>query len=382
VLQAVKGAGIWRSTVAASPRAWTHVAIGTAAASDRVLSASGVFGSASTFLMGLYAGGIWKSIDSGSTFNPVTVTAAQADFSYGAGTTAVDPFVSVWDIAASTSNANLIYAATGGAGMFYAGDPDGLMRWNGTSWGAVASNAPTGSPWNGTVETGAPAIGSQIFGVAINTSSDNIVYSSLLTGYPTPNGASNVGIMVRNATPAWGTTTTTVTAPALIIHQVRDVVTSAATPNKLVALTFDDKPIVSSNGSTFDTLATVSTYGFERIRFFSVAENPNNTGQWIGGTNKGLFTSGDGFIWSRVNMSPVFPQLVITAVGFRPTGGFTNRAFAADFAGNRFCSNNGGATWVQLAPSLAAGVNAIRVIGTNLYYLTDGAGMFQETATC
>jgi photosystem II stability/assembly factor-like uncharacterized protein len=156
-------------------------------------------------------------------------------------------------------------------------------------------------------------------------------------------------------------------------------VQSLVSGSKTIALPFDDKAMVSVDGGATYSVVSVSQYGFERMRFFSAAESPTNTAQWIAGTNKGIFRSTDfGASWTRVNMATPFTVLAVTAVGYKPSG----VAFAADFEGRRFCSNNGGANWVALSPQLRAGVNAIRTINGSLYYLTDGAGIFREDATC
>ena len=115
------------------------------------------------------------------------------------------------------------------------------------------------------------------------------------------------------------------------------------------------------------------------IRFYSAAESHANSAIWIGGTNKGLFRSTDGGnTWFRVAMNGVFQQQTISAVGSKQSNG---RLFAADIDGNRYCSVDGN-TWVSAGTKLRAGVNAIRTFGGNLYYLTDGAGIFREDGTC
>jgi hypothetical protein len=364
VLKAVRGAGVWRSTASASPRSWSRVSFPGA---DRVLSATGAGSASAPMFAGLYAGGAWRSTDGGGSFSPPTVNGmVQADFAFATGATRVSPFTSIWDLASSATNGNVVYAAAGGVGMFYSNDESGLFRWNGSAWGAIGANATAGAPWNGFVEPGITIPFVQVYGVAVNPGDQESVYASFL--------GSNFGIYRRSGA-AWSA----VAMPSqTVTPQVRSIVTSA-TPSKLLALPFDDKAILSTNGGASFAPVSVSQTGFERVRFFSAAENPANGNQWVAGTNKGVFISGDGgFNWSRVTMAVPFTQLVVNAVGFNAAG----RAFAADFEGNRYCSANGGQSWVSAGSPLRAGVNAIRTLGGNLYYLTDGAGMFREDGTC
>ncbi len=360
VLKAIKGAGVWRSTTDLAQRTWTRVSFPGA---DRVLSATGVAGSSSTILAGLHAGGVWRSTNGGTSFSPPTVTASQADFAFAGGATSVAPFVSIWELSASSSNANVIYAAAGGVGMFYSNDNPGLFRFNGTSWGGVGNNVPSGAPWNGNLESGIALNVQQVYGVAVNTANDQVAYTSYLT----PGGVFTRG----------GTNWTQVVPPG-VTPQVRSVVLAASSSSKQLALPFDDKATLSTNGGASYTQITASQTGFERLRFFSAAENPTNSQQWIGGTNKGLFrTSDGGTSWNRVAAGSIFKQYAITAVGFR-----SGTAFAGDWDGNRYCSTDGGATWKSAGTKLRAGINAIRTIGSSLYYLTDGAGYFREDGTC
>ncbi|MEP7216979.1 MAG: sialidase family protein, partial [Anaerolineaceae bacterium] len=226
VLKAIRGAGVWRSSAAASPRSWTRVSFPGA---DRILSASGVAGSTSTLLAGLYAGGVWRSTDSGSTFTSPTVDASQADFSFGASASLVAPFVSIWELSASVTNASLVYAAAGGVGMYFGNDNPGLFRFNGMSWGGVGNNVPTGAPWNGNTENGIALNIQQVYGVSVNRANDQVAYTSYLTpgGVFTRSGASWAQVVPPGVTP-----------------QVRAVVTSANS-SKLLALPFDDKATLS-----------------------------------------------------------------------------------------------------------------------------------------
>jgi hypothetical protein len=364
-LKAVKGAGVWRSAAGPNPRTWARVPFPGA---DRVLSASAVGGAPNSMLIGLLAGGVWRSDTAGnaaSTFNPPTVNGlVQADFAFAAGATAVNPFVSIWDLAASTTNGNTIYAAAGGVGMFYGNDNPGLFRFNGTSWGGVGNNAPTGAPWNGTNEAGIALNIQQVYGVKLNIGNDAIAYTSYLTpgGVFSRSGASWTQVVPPGVTP-----------------QVRNIAMSASS-SKYLAMPFDDKPAYTTNLGTNFTQVAISQTGFERIRFFSASENPINTAQWVGGTNKGVFYSSDfGATWTRVTMAGVFLQHPVPAVAFHPS---SQRAFAGDFDGNRYCSANGGVTWVLLAGKLNSGITSIRNINGTLYYTTDGAGLWREDSTC
>lgn len=367
VIMALKGGGMWISTASASPRSWSHLSIASSAASDRVLSAARIGGSSTNWYVGLYAGGVWKTTNSGTSFVPgFQANSSVADFSFAAGYTAVNPLVSIWDLAASPTSANLVYAAAGSIGMFYGNDNPGLFRWDGTQWRGIGSNAPTASPpYNGVAEPGVLALPSQqIFGVALKTGNDSIAYTGLLGG--------SSGVYNRTTTPSWANSTFSgLTGP----QDTRGLVPET-TPANVLALPFDDKAALSTDGGLTFNAVTVPQTGFERIRFFAAAQVSGGT--WVAGTNKGIFTTSDttgGTGWTRVSMAGVFKDLPIRAVAYNPS---TGHVAAADFDGNRYCSTTSGASWSYLG-TLNAGVNAIRYLGgSGLYYLTDGAGLVYD----
>lgn len=364
VLKALKGAGVWRSTAAATPRTWTRVSFPGA---DRVLSASNVGTAANAMLAGLQAGGVWRTTDGGTSWSPPTETPnVQNDFAFFGGF--VNHFVSIWELAASATNPNLAYAAAGGVGMFYLNDATGLFRYNGTAWQGVGSNDinnRTAAPWFGVIEPGSLQIPSEpIYGVSLNRADDNVAYASFLNFSP--------GVR-RRVSGSWLNSAVN----GVITPQTRGLALSSNSA-RMLALVFDDKPALSTDsGATFSQVS-VSQFGFERLRFFAAAENPTNGSFWVAATNKGIFRSADqAATWSRVNTAGVFARQAVAAVGYRSDG----KAFAADFEGNRYCSADTGVTWVALG-QLRAGVSAIRTIGASLYYLTDGAGFFREDGTC
>jgi hypothetical protein len=342
VLKALRGAGIYRSTSGFDP--WNRSDLPGA---DRVTSATGVAGSNSVILMGLSAGGVWRSDNTGSTFSNFT-----NGFAYAGGATGTDRLTSVWSLAASATNPGLVYAATGGVNMFHSGGPTGVFLLSGTTWNGVNE---AGLPFNN---------GAQPYGVAVNRGNDQIAYAAFLTG--------SSAIFTRSGSNWTGQ------IPPGSVGNTRTFLTTSNS-QKLFAMLFDDKPVVSTNGGASYSTVSVSQLGFERIRFFSMAENPTNANFYVAGTNKGLLRSTDGGnSWQRITMAPVFLQSVITGVGFRPGTGI---AFAGDYAGNRYCSSNGGTAWIALTP-LRAGIVGIQAIGTELYYLTDGSGLVRETQSC
>jgi hypothetical protein len=305
--------------------------------------------------MGLYAGGVWKGTGSPINTSPV-VNSGQADFSFAASATAVQPFDSIWDIAASsTSN---VYVAAGGVGMFYGNDNGGVFRFNGTVWQGI-NGSTTGAPYNIVAESGY---------------SMQQYYAVSIVGSTTYAGGIAGNVLTRSSGGTWSA------VPGLsagLNPYIRYFVAgSSGTP--LVNVPFDDKPLTSTNGTTWSTVS-VSQAGFERIQFLQVAQG-SSSNIWVAGTQKGVFYSADtGVSWTRASMGGVFADLAVNAVGFRPG---TNTAFAADYDGNRYCSSTNGVTWKSAGSQLPAGVNAMRVVNGTLYYLTDGAGMIAETGTC
>ena len=365
VLKAVKGAGVWRSTANVSPRTWTQTKFGGA---DRVRAATGVTGQPNTILMGLHAGGVWKSTTglAGTYEHPTVNNTTQAAFALGVGAGTANPFTTIWDLSASTTSANVIYAAAPGIGMHYVNDSPGLFRWNGSVWQGLGT-VDSGAPYNIVNEPGTfvgQAIFQQPFGILVHRSDENTAYLGSLTGFPL---RKRTGTTWFNKTYGAGSS-------------VRSIVPSLAAPTKTMALLFGDKPGLSTDSGENYATVSVSQTGFEFMRFFSAAENPVDSSVWVAATNKGLYRSTDGgSSWTRITMDGVFTQLAMTAVGFRPG---TAKVFAADFEGNRYCSGNGGIAWTALAGKLNAGVNAIRTIGSDLFYMTDGAGMVREDAVC
>lgn len=366
-LMAQKGAGVWRSTSAAIPRTWTRVT--TLSGADRVLSATHVPGSANSMVLGIHAGGVWRSDTLNnplSSFNPPVVSAARADFAYGGTETQVNAFASIWSLAATATGQ--IYAAVGNTAMHFSNDPPGLYRYNGAIWQGIANFNFVSGPYNMVLETGQALPSEPIYGVSVNPADNNIVYASYLGG--------TKGILRRTTGPTWAQT-----AQPSIIPQVRAAVPSSLNAARVIALPFDDKAVKSEDSGVSYSQVTVNQTGFERLRFFAVAENPGTATRWIGATNKGVFFSADsGATWTRASAGPMLLQAV-TAVGYKPSG----HAFAGDMAGNRYCSADNGQSWVRLtdgAATLNAGINAIRVMNGQLYYLTDGAGAFREDGTC
>lgn len=381
-LKAIKGAGVYKTTNAGSGTGttWTKVYFPGA---DRILSATGVAGNASSLLMGLHAGGVWRSDTAGnasSTFNPPTVNAGQADFSYNAGTTAVSQFNSIWDLSASATNANWIWAATGNVGMHYANDNPGVFRWNGSVWAGIAGSsgalgASAGAPWNIVQESGSlpfgpfPPVITAVYTSTLLKGDDSVVFAGML-GSP--------GLHRRTTVPgSWAVVNTNV--PGNVTQQIRRVET-AKTPgnNRVIVLPFDDRPLISTDFGASFSQTSVAQGGFERLRFYQVAENPNNANNWIGVSNKGVYVSNNaGASWTRVAGGWLLQAA--TGVAFNAS----SRAFVADWAGNRYCSSDGGNNWTVLSGGpLRAGVNAVKLINGSIYYLTDGAGAFREDLSC
>jgi len=200
----------------------------------------------------------------------------------------------------------------------------------------------------------------------LNAADDTAMYASFL--------GPNFGVQLRVPS---GWSVSPISNPSF--PQVRRVLPTADASQPM-ALLFVDKPMRSTDfGAHFTNAVSVSQTGFEPIRFFDAALNPGNKNFWVAATNKGVFYSQDnGGSWTRSNMGGVFQDYAFSAVGYKTA---TN-VFAADFSGNRYCSNNNGVSWISAGAPLRAGVNAIRNIGGTLYYLTDGAGIFREDGSC
>jgi hypothetical protein len=321
-----------------------------------------------SLVLGLHAGGAWRSDTAGnptSSFYAPTVNASQADFSTGGGPTAVNVFTSVRDLSATTTG--VIYAPVGNTGMHYANDNVGLFRFTGGVWQGIQHLGGASAPYNIVQEVGANPAYLPIYGATVHPGDNEQLHIGIL-GTQTAGGGQR-----RIAGPTWQNHST--------LPPMRRFVPSASGA-RVLGLTMGDKPYVSTSGGQPGTYSVVgvSQTGFSHIVFYGAAENPTNSNNWVAATNKGVYRSTDsGQNWTRVSAG--FATQAITAVGFRSDG----RAFIGTWSGHRYCSADGGVTWTALTTGVTqfnAGINAIRLINGQIYYLTDGAGAFREIGTC
>ena len=147
---------------------------------------------------------------------------------------------------------------------------------------------------------------------------------------------------------------------------------------KTYALGTDFETTRSADGFNFAYVAAPHD-GFSRLYFSSLAENPVNVTVAVAASNKGVYRSTDsGQNWARIAATGL-PSTHLSALAYSASGVL----FSGDRDGKVLCSNDNGATWL-LRASLTAPVNQIRSENGRLFYVTDGAGGFEDnvTTTC
>lgn len=338
VLAAPSALGIYASTDGGST--WPKSSSGLVA--DRgVALVTG--SSASEFFLGTLGGGVFHSLNAGTSFS--VANSGLVNAVYGPKTL---------DVVALAGAAGIVYAATYGFG--------GLYQWNGVSaWARVSEGGLANDP----------SVYSTPSGVAVDPSNPQNAFYSLFGGAP-------AGTYRRNNGPVWS--------------KVRDgpyggagagpIAQGSPGSNRWYILNVDAVPDRSAdNGLTWNSVAIAAAgqVGFMPLMFFSLAENPLSPTTGVASTSKGLFRSTDaGATWA-----PVLPTGLLatqlTGLAFSSLVG--NRLFAGDLGGNFYCSNDGGSTWL-LRETFAAGVSAVSWMNNLVFLTTDGAGVMQRDPTC
>lgn len=347
VFAAVKGYGLFRSDTAQAPISlqvspWNFSGSGLRA--DRVQGFSGTANSG-TFFMGLKSGGVWRSGDSGATWNPVN---SGLNIGYGP-----DLIRSVTHLSASTSDPNLVYAASGGNDLFNAGQPAGLFRWNGSGWNQVN-------------EPGVPQAFSVQVGLLVSPFDQNNVYYSLF-----PGSDPNYGLFRRQANGSWQVSN----AVNVLGLRINGLVTAGTMAGKFFLAQYDDLPYHTNDSGASWQRVNASSGGFSRLEFLALTQKPSTPSIVVAATNNGIYRSGDGGATFSQVPAAGLQRLVLS--GLQYSSG--NLLFGADRAGNYYCSSDDGANW-SLKITLGATVSQVKQFGNAIYLVTDGAGIYRDDA--
>ena len=335
VLIGVKGLGLYQTTNSGGD--WMTTGEGIKADRARAIVASPLT-NPTTFYLGLAGGGVMKSTDNGMNW---------VDINTGLEVSDVETNLIISQLGISTTNANNLYAATLGRGLFH---------WNGTAWGRVTdTQTPPILPNN-------VATFLNPMGLIVDSVDDRVVYYSLFD--------SGGGVYRQDTTGTW--------------KQVRQdpgsskIVQSQTNNLRLYALMFNALPYKSTDGGENWAQVNAIHVGFEALSFFSIAENPLNPDYALASTNKGLFKSSDGGDhWTKVDPISGLGSTVQTGLVFSHT--VNGRVWAVDLSGGYYCSKDNGATWVALSdPLLGAPILDLRFIDGALYLITDGSGILKD----
>jgi photosystem II stability/assembly factor-like uncharacterized protein len=340
VLIGVKGLGLFLTTNGAT--SWSLTGNGFKADRGRSWAMYPPSGP-TTYYLGLAGGGVMKSTTGG-------VSWIQLDT--GLKVEGVENNLTISHLSVSTTNANNLYAAAHGRGLF---------RWSGTEWARVA-------------ETGVPNDAYTFLkpmGLAVDRDDDRYVYYSLFD--------LNQGVYKRDGGGAWSR----ILAGPFSGAGASKVLQSIVYPSRIFALMYDELPLVSVNGGASWAAASAAHTGFMRLSYYSMAENPLDSARILASTNKGLFLSANGgYDWAAVAPVSGLPNTILTGMVFSPT--VNGRVWAVDLSGGYYCSNDSGSTWVSKTdPLLGSPILDLKMIAGTLYLITDGSGVLRDASpTC
>ncbi len=348
VFRGVIGLGVFATAGAATPSAEISSSENQGLTALRVNGLSVNSASPSVVWMGGTGFGTFRSTDSGATFGQLVT---------GFDTILSNPPATQTDFRLTYDVSHIVAAPSG---EHYATARDrGLFRFTpaGVSW-AVVSEPGLNNANNGLVPT-------HTTGLSSTSSAGAPVYWALFD----KNLAQGVWRRDPN-TASWALINTPSPFSGFGAGNV------VQTPSgKIYALGVDFETTRSTDGFNFSYVAAPHD-GFSRLYFSSLAENPVNVTVAVAASNKGVYRSTDsGQNWTRVAATGL-PSAHLSALAYSASG----MLFSGDRDGKVWCSSDNGITWVQRA-MLTAPVNQIRSENGLLFYVTDGAGGFEDNVT-
>lgn len=337
----VAGLGVYRSNTSSTATGlrgyspWTAPAVDVQA--DRALSFVRNPATGDSFIS-LAGGGVVRAVSSSSTY-----TAFNAGFAHPAGVTSVFATPSVQHLAASASG-----------DVFLAASGRGVMR---SASGTGAWSSLTAASWWATGLAASPTA--------------NEVYASEFFLQPNPGlyrvSASSASLVQ----PGWQMGSGISFVAPSHSGYARVYALSADSAGNGSGTTASGYIVPTTGGS--NTPMVASHAGFQRLGFYAAADSGSTV---IAASLKGLFRSTDG----GANFSRV-------ATNGLPSSGLVGLAmqagifFAATRKGELLCSTDLGSTWQSKLTTNSRAVGLSKD-GNNLVLLTDGAGIYTETAAC
>lgn len=351
VFAAVKGYGLFRSDTAQAGSSsqispWNFSGGGLKA--DRVQGFAGT-ANPNIFFMGLKSGGAWRSSDGGANWIP-------ANTGLNIGYTP-DLIRGVTHLSASTSDPNLVYAASGGNDLFNAGQPLGLFRWNGAAWNQVG-------------EAGVPQSFSAQVGLLVSPFDSNTMFYSLF-----PGSDPNYGLFRRQGNGTWQVASVSNSLGL----KINGSLVAGVAAGRFFLTQYDDLPYLTTDDGISWSRVNAPSTGFSRLEFTALAQKPTSSSSMVvAATSNGIYRSSDGGANFAQIAATGLQRLVLSGLEYSPAG----LVFGADFAGNYYCSSDDGATW-HLKATLTATISQVKRFGGAIYLLTDGAGVYRDDApTC
>ena len=340
-LVGVAGLGVYRSSTLSTATGlrgyspWTAPAVDVQA--DRALSFARNPTTGDSFIS-LAGGGVVKATGSSTTY-----AAFNAGFAHPAGVTNVFATPSVQFIAATTSG-----------DVFLASSGRGVMR---SASGTGAWSSLTATSWWATGLAASPTA--------------NDVYASEFFLQPNP-GAYRISASSTSFVQAGWQSGSGISYVAPSHSGYARVYALAADSAGIGSGTNAAGYVVPTTGGSNTPMVT-SHAGFQRLGFYAAADSGSTV---LAASLKGLFRSTDsGGNFSRVTSSGL-PSSGL--VGLAMQGGIF---FAATRKGELLCSTDLGSTWQSKLTTNSRAVGLTKD-GNNLVMLTDGSGIYAETAVC
>lgn len=325
--------------------------------------------SGSTVLVAAHAAGVWRSTTgTAGTFSVFNGGAFGTGLENILGVNGFERVVGAEHIAINPTNANDVWMSTSGRGLYRA---------------TLPTNA-----WTVVNETGLDNCANAACGaISRYVRHRDLKFDSagnlFITIFEMPFGApadDNAGLYRRAA--GGSTWARSLAGPWVGNSGLNKVVQTSVTG--WLALVNETFPYLSgNNGVTFGTQlndATAPHTGFWRLYFKDAAWNTAD-GSVTAVTNKGLYYSsnnGGNFAAVTIGTPGALATTNFTSIAFSPSTSL--RLFAGSLDGKLYCSNNAGYSWSAVATDFYSPVTRVKFIGTTLYVITDGNGVWSDPA--
>lgn len=326
--------------------------------------------SGSTVLVAAHAAGVWRSTTgTAGTFSVFNGGAFGTGLENILGVAGYERVVGAEHIAINPTNANDVWMSTSGRGLYRATLPTNAWTVVNETGLDNCANAACG------------AISRYILHRDLKFDSAGNLFITLFDmpfGDPADN---NAGLYRRAA--GGSTWVRSLAGPWVGNSGLNKVVQTSV--SGWLALVNETYPYLSGNGGvTFPTQlndATAPHTGFWRLYFKDAAWNTGATNVVTAVTNKGLFNSfnnGGSFAAVTIGTPGALVTTNFTSIAYSPS--VDQRLFAGSLDGKLYCSNNAGYSWSAATTDFYSPVTRVKFIGTTLYVITDGNGVWSDPA--